>query len=258
MQHMKVIKVGGKVLEEQKTFDMVVDALKQLDDPKILVHGGGNVATELAGKLGQPVKMIEGKRVTDKNMLDTVLMVYGGLLNKKLVAAMQARGMNAMGLTGADVNIIQAEKRPVLPVDYGLVGDIASVNTNTLSHLVQMGYIPVLAPLTHDGKGQMLNTNADSIASEVAKALVSHFRVELIFCFDKPGVLMDVNDETTVLHEINSESYRSMSHKGQIADGMIPKLESSFKALHSGVNQIFITNVFNLGKKNMQGTVVKL
>jgi len=241
MEKLTLVKVGGKIVEENDSLQTLLNDFMMLDGYKVLVHGGGRSATKLATRLGIESKMIDGRRVTDEDMLNVVTMVYGGLVNKKIVAALQARGVNALGLTGADMNIIQSVKRPVKEVDYGFVGDVEKVDAHLLSLLIQQGIVPVLAPLTHDGQGSMLNTNADTIAGETAKALASFFDVTLIYCFEKKGVLMDENQEDSVIETINRLDYEKYVAQKVIQGGMIPKIENAFQALNAGVSKVIIT-----------------
>ncbi|NCB84663.1 MAG: acetylglutamate kinase, partial [Bacteroidia bacterium] len=224
---------------------------------KVLVHGGGRSATALAEQLGIETQMVNGRRITDRNMLQVVTMVYGGLVNKNIVTGLQALGVNALGLTGADLNYMRSEKRPVAEVDYGYVGDVKEVNGKILADLIQKDITPVLAPLTHDKKGNLLNTNADTIAGEAAKALASFFDVTLVFCFEKKGVLAFENDDNSVIENINPESFEKLVAEGVISGGMIPKLENSFQALKSGVKLVVITRA-DLIKDNNSGTTIKL
>ncbi|MDD4821256.1 MAG: acetylglutamate kinase [Bacteroidales bacterium] len=241
MEKLTLVKVGGKIVEENDSLQTLLNDFMMLDGYKVLVHGGGRSATKIATRLGIESKMIDGRRVTDEDMLNVVTMVYGGLVNKKIVAALQARGVNAVGLTGADMNIIQSVKRPVKEIDYGFVGDVEKVNAQLLSLLIQQGIVPVLAPLTHDGQGNMLNTNADTIAGETAKALSSFFDVTLIYCFEKKGVLMDENQEDSVIETINRPDYEKYVAQKVIQGGMIPKIENAFQALNAGVSKVIIT-----------------
>ncbi|HYQ58852.1 MAG TPA: acetylglutamate kinase, partial [Draconibacterium sp.] len=203
MDRLTIIKVGGKVVEEPESLTALLDQFKKISGNKLLVHGGGRTATEIAKRLGIETKMVDGRRITDADMLEVVTMVYGGLVNKKIVAGLQARDMNAAGLTGADLGLIKAHKRPVQEVDYGFVGDIDDVNARELRILIDENVIPVVAPLTHDAKGQLLNTNADTIASELAIELSNYFKVYLFYCFEKRGVLTDPNDESSVIYDLD-------------------------------------------------------
>jgi len=246
MDRLTIIKVGGKVVENAQSLDALLDQFKKISGYKMLVHGGGTIATEIAGKLGIETKMVEGRRITDAAMLDVVAMVYGGLVNKKVVAGLQARNCNALGLTGADLGLIQAKKRIIKDIDYGYVGDIEDVNSRELRLLLNENVIPVIAPLTHDGCGQLLNTNADTIAAELAAELSEYFNVFLFFCFEKKGVLLDQNDETSVIYELDSNLFRQYKDEGIISAGMIPKLENGFLAKRKGVKEVLITNAENI------------
>ena len=238
---MTVIKVGGKIVEEEATLNRLLDDFATIEGHKVLVHGGGRSATKIAAQLGIESKMVNGRRITDSETLKVVTMVYGGLVNKNVVAGLQARGVNALGLTGADMNVMRSVKRPVKEVDYGFVGDVEKVDASLLSDLIYKGVVPVMAPLTHDGKGHMLNTNADTIAGETAKALAALFDVTLVFCFEKKGVLRDEHDEDSVIPLITPAEFKQYVADGIIQGGMIPKLENSFAAIDAGVSEVIIT-----------------
>ena len=240
-EKLTVIKVGGKIVEEEATLQQLLDDFAAIPGYKVLVHGGGRSATKLAAALGIESKMVNGRRITDAETLKVVTMVYGGLVNKNIVAGLQARDINAMGLTGADMNVIRSVKRPVKEVDYGFVGDVKQVDAELLGDLIHKGIVPVMAPLTHDGEGHMLNTNADTIAGETAKALTRLFDVTLVFCFEKRGVLRDENDDNSVIPAITEPEFKQLVAEGIIQGGMIPKLENSFEALEAGVNEVVIT-----------------
>ncbi len=246
MDRLTIIKVGGKVVEEPESLNDLLDQFKKISGNKLLVHGGGRTATHIAEKLGIETKMMDGRRITDSDMLEVVTMVYGGLVNKKIVAALQARGVNAVGLTGADFNLIEAHKRPVKDIDYGFVGDVDDVNTFELKMLISENVVPVVAPLTHDGKGQLLNTNADTIASELATELSRHFNVYLFYCFEKKGVLLDPTDDSSVIYELDNNLFNQYTTSGVISAGMIPKLENGFRAKRKGVKEVLITNPENI------------
>ncbi len=256
MEKLTVVKVGGKIVEEEQSLRQLLADFKSISGNKILVHGGGRSATTIAAKLGIETQMVDGRRITDKAMLDVVTMVYAGLVNKNIVAGLQAMGCNAVGFCGADMDIIRSVKRPVKEIDYGFVGDVVDVNTDELQLLVEQGVTPVMAPLTHDGKGQLLNTNADTIASELAVGLARDFDVNLVYCFEKDGVLSDPDDDNSIIHELNMELYREYKADGSIAAGMIPKLDNSFKALSNGVKSVVITNANNLTKSSVKRTVI--
>ncbi|WP_346854067.1 acetylglutamate kinase [uncultured Draconibacterium sp.] len=246
MDRLTIIKVGGKVVEEPESLNALLNQFDHISGNKLLVHGGGRTATEIAKRLGIETKMVEGRRITDQDMLEVVTMVYGGLVNKKIVAGLQARGMNAVGLTGADLDLIKAHKRPVKDIDYGYVGDVDDVNPAELRLLINENVVPVIAPLTHDGKGQLLNTNADTIASELAAELSNYFNVYLFYCFEKRGVLIDPDDESSVIYDLTVPLFNQYKEEGIISDGMIPKLENGFRAKMRGVKEILITNPENI------------
>ena len=241
MEKLTLVKVGGKIVEEPQSLKQLLSDFSKIEGCKVLVHGGGRSATAMASKLGIESKMVNGRRITDEETLKVVTMVYGGLVNKQIVAGLQAIGVNALGLTGADLNYMRSEKRPVKEVDYGFVGDVKEVNSDILADLIAKGVVPVLAPLTHDKEGNLLNTNADTIAGEAAKALVTHFDVTLMYCFEKKGVLLDENDDESVISKLTPELFEKYVTEGVINGGMIPKLENSFEALHAGVKQVVIT-----------------
>lgn len=254
-EKLTVIKVGGKIVEEADTLNQLLTDFSRVEGYKVLVHGGGRSATKMAARLGIESQMVNGRRITDAETLKVVTMVYGGLVNKNIVAGLQARGVNAVGLTGADMNVILSVKRPVKDIDYGFVGDVKQVNAEALVSLISHGVVPVMAPLTHDGEGNMLNTNADTIAGETAKALAEAFDVTLVYCFEKKGVLRDENDEDSVIPVITPELFREYVAQGVIQGGMIPKLENSFSAVEAGVSQVVITS--SSGIDGNAGTVIK-
>ena len=252
MDRLTIIKVGGKVVENPQTLNSLLDQFQKISGYKILVHGGGVSATELAARLGIETKMVEGRRITDAAMLDVATMVYGGLVNKNIVAGLQARNCNALGLTGADLSLVRARKRPVKEIDYGFVGDVEEVNSRELRLLLNENVVPVIAPLTHDGKGQLLNTNADTMASEIATELSAYYNIYLFFCFEKKGVLLDEKDETSMIYELDSDLFEKYKDEGIISAGMIPKLENGFGAKRKGVKEVLITNSQNIA--NGRGT----
>lgn len=241
MQKLTIIKVGGKIVEEPDTLAALIADFARIPGLKLLVHGGGRSATRLATQLGIEQKMVDGRRITDADTLRIVTMVYGGLVNKNIVTSLQAEGINAIGLTGADMDIIRSHRRPAGEIDYGFVGDVDRVDARAIARLLDAGLVPVIAPLSHDGHGSMLNTNADTIASEVARALAPLFDTTLTFCFEKPGVLADENDDTSVIKKIDRATYQQLRDRNIIAGGMIPKLDNAFKALNSGVKEVIIT-----------------
>ncbi len=240
-EKLTLIKVGGKIVEEEATLQSLLSDFAAIEGRKVLVHGGGRSATKLAARLGIESQMVNGRRITDAETLKIVTMVYGGLVNKNIVARLQACGVNALGLTGADMDVIRSVKRPVKDVDYGFVGDVERVDATLLGDLIAKGVVPVMAPLTHDGCGNMLNTNADTIAGETAKALAQLFDVTLVYCFEKRGVLRDENDDDSVIPQITRADFEQLVADGVVQGGMIPKLENAFEALRAGVSQVIIT-----------------
>jgi acetylglutamate kinase len=249
-----IVKVGGKVVEEPDSLKNLLNDFSTITGAKILVHGGGRSATAMAEKLGVKTEMVGGRRITSKEMLDVVLMVYGGLINKNIVALCQSLGMNAIGLTGADLNIIKAVKRPVKDIDYGYAGDVVSVQGDQLANLLETNAVPVIAPLTHDGNGLMLNTNADTMAAETAKALAKNYDVSLVYCFEKPGVLRDPDDDNSVITVLNHSDFKKYQDDGTINAGMIPKLDNGFDALNAGAKKVIVTSAGSLAELNASGT----
>ena len=236
-----IVKVGGAVVEDGAQLDSLLSAFAAIEGRKVLVHGGGRRATAIASRLGVESRMVNGRRITDGAMLEVVTMVYGGLVNKDIVARLQARGVNSIGLTGADGGVILSHKRPVKDVDYGFVGDVERVDGSRLSSLIEGGFTPVMAPLTHDGHGQMLNTNADTIAAETAKALAERYDVTLMYCFEKPGVMADPDDDSTLIPVITRQDFKRLKADGTVTGGMLPKLENAFSAIDAGVSRVNIT-----------------
>ena len=236
-----VIKVGGKIVEEQSSLGNLLDRFTAIEGKKVLIHGGGRSATQMAERLGIESRMVAGRRITDEATLQVVTMVYGGLVNKNIVAQLQARGANALGLTGADCNIIKAHKRPVKEIDYGFVGDVEHTDGGMLSKLIEQGIVPVVAPLTHDGMGNMLNTNADTMAAETAKALSAHYDVTLMYCFEFPGVMRDPDDADSVIASITPDTFKELVAAGTVSGGMIPKIENALNAIANGVTKVIIT-----------------
>lgn len=253
MEKLTLIKVGGKIVEEQATLSRLLASFAAIPGRKVLVHGGGRSATAMASRLGIESRMVGGRRITDKAMLEVVTMVYAGLVNKNIVAGLQALGVNALGMTGADMNILLSDKRPVGEVDYGYVGDVRRVDAAALSALIEMGVVPVIAPLTHDGQGSMLNTNADTMAGETAKALASRYEVSLVYCFEKRGVLRDENDDNSVIAEMTRQQFETYRAEGVVQGGMIPKLENAFDAIRHGVREVIITRADAIGEEH-EGT----
>jgi len=246
---LSIVKVGGAIIGNEVMLSLFLDAFVSLEGKKLLVHGGGKLASKLADDLGIEVLMIDGRRITNDQMIDVVIMTYGGLINKNLVASLYAKASPSIGLTGADGNCILAKKRPTVDgLDFGWVGDIESVNSQFISKQLMTGLIPIMAPLTHDGQGHLLNTNADTIASEVAIALSHQFDVTLNFIFDKKGVMKDINDPDSLIKSMNRTSYEKLKRQQVITDGMIPKLENAFQTLDKGVGLVRLLNVSALSK----------
>ena len=252
-EKLTIVKVGGAVVEDELQLSQLLRDFSAIEGRKVLVHGGGRKATKMAERLGIETKMVNGRRITDSDMLEVVTMVYGGLVNKNLVARLQANGVNAIGLTGADADVIRSHKRPPVTltshlspltsetVDYGFVGDVDNVANETLTHLIEAGITPVMAPLTHDGEGHILNTNADTIASETAKALAQQYDVTLIFSFEKKGVLSNPDDDDSVIPVITRTLFNKYKADGTISGGMLPKIENALNAVDAGVSKVIIT-----------------
>ncbi len=261
MNKLYIIKIGGNVLDDEKSLKRFLTDFATIQAPKILIHGGGTIATKIGDQLGIKSSYVKGRRITDAPTLDLVTMVYGGLINKQIVAQLQKLGCNAMGLTGADGNMIKAVKRPVNEIDYGFVGDITpdSVNSTLLYFLLKQNVIPIFAPLTY-ADGVILNTNADTIASVLAVSLSKHFDVRLIYCFEKKGVLKDITDENSVIRLLDASSYKQFLSQGIFADGILPKLENAFAAIQSGVKEVLIGEAGDLIKntrEETEGTLIK-
>lgn len=240
MEVLKIVKIGGAIIDDDMVLNEFLIEFSKLSSPKILIHGGGNEATRLANRLNIPIHIVDGRRLTDSETLDIILMVYAGKLNKSIVAKLQGQHCNVIGFTGADGNTIVSEKRKVASIDYGLVGDISAVNTEMLQLMLSNNITPVFCAITHDGCGQLLNTNADTIASELAIGLADHFETELYYCFEKNGVLKDVNNDASVIEEIDTKSYKSLVAEGVISDGMLPKLNNCFHAIDQNVKKVCI------------------
>lgn len=236
-----IVKVGGKIVEEEQSLSRLLADFAAIPGFKLLVHGGGRSATALAAEMGVETVMVDGRRVTDDAMLRIVTMVYAGLVNKTVVARLQALGLDAVGLTGADLNVIRSHRRPAGKVDFGWVGDVDEVNGPMLASLLRIGAVPVIAPITHDGKGHLLNTNADTMASATATGLAADFDVRLVYCFEKPGVLRDEHDDASVIAAITPAVYASLRADGIVSGGMLPKLDNAFAALEAGVGEVVIT-----------------
>lgn len=256
MSPVKVFKIGGNVVDNPDALAKFLREFASVKGPKILVHGGGKEATRLSKRLDIPTQMIDGRRVTDRATLDVVTMVYAGLINKRIVAALQACGCNALGLTGADADCIRATKRPANPIDYGFVGDIDPANINDLyiEYVLRQDIVPVFCAITHDGKGNLLNCNADSVASAVAIATSRIAPVELVYCFERNGVLRDVNDDDSVISLITPSIYETLRAGGVVSDGMIPKIDNALDAIRRGVESVTIKHSDNI--LNDTGTTI--
>ena len=248
MESVLIIKIGGNIIDNDSQLQSFLQSFAAVAGKKILIHGGGKIATRIGDQLGIESKYVDGRRITDAATLDVVTMVYGGLVNKKIVASLQTMDCNAIGITGADANLVPANKRPVKEVDYGFVGDVKNeqLPVSTWKQLLEIGLTPVVAPLTHDGKGSILNTNADTMAQEIAKALGKVYEVSLIYSFEKPGVLLDVNDDNSVINKLNPTSYQELKSEQKIFAGMIPKLDNAFSALKAGVTKVIIGDAAKL------------
>jgi acetylglutamate kinase len=261
VNRLTIVKIGGEVIDNPQRLSKSLKTFAAIKGDKVLVHGGGKGASRLCEKLGITPKLVQGRRVTDAETLTVVQMVYAGLLNKNIVAELQAEGCNALGMTGADANAILADKRPVTGIDYGFAGDIKEVNSTLLLKLLELGLVPVFCPLTHNGRNQLLNTNADTIAARLGSALASYFNVQVIFCFGRRGVLANELDENSVIANITIESYRDLLRQGIIKDGMIPKLENAFSALSAGVKKVYIMHsdsLHNFNQGAVSGTTISL
>lgn len=260
MKTLSVIKIGGNVIDNSEKLNQFLLDFTALPGDKILIHGGGKIATELGVSLGVEAKMVEGRRITDIETLRIVTMVYAGLINKNMVAQLQAKGSNAIGLTGADGNIIKAVKRPVKDIDYGFVGDLdeSSVSSDTLDSLLKAGLVPVLCAITHDGESQLLNTNADTIASAVAVAMSSLYDTSLIYCFEKRGVMRDIDDDESLVPVIRMGEFETLKNEGVVSGGMIPKLHNAFEAIKSGVNAVYIGKADELPQIDQQNFGTRL
>lgn len=257
-ENLSIVKIGGNVIEDTEALSQFLEGFSKLKGKKILVHGGGKRATHIASKLGITSNMVNGRRITDANTLDVITMVYGGLVNKNIVAKLQGLNTDAIGLTGADINSIYSEKRPVKEIDYGFVGDVKKVNYKSINRLIEADFTPVFCAITHDKNGQLFNTNADTIASELAIGLSKLYHVELYYCFEKNGVLMSVDDDNSVIDYMDTGTYESLKHDGVFHDGMLPKLENSYYALDSGVSRVFIGNPTVISNKNQKFTTLYL
>jgi acetylglutamate kinase len=255
-EKLSIIKIGGNIIEDETSLDAFLKLFSNLEGKKILVHGGGKRATAMASKLGIESKMVNGRRITDKETLEIITMVYGGLVNKNMVAKLQALQIDAIGLTGADVNSIKSNKRQVTTIDYGFVGDVKEVASNSIDRLIKANFTPVFCAITHDGNGQLLNTNADTIASQVAIGMSKKYETTIYYCFELNGVLRNINDQKSVVKHLNSKTYQELLKDGIIADGMLPKLENCFDALKNGVSKVNMGNTNMFTKENDNFTCI--
>lgn len=258
MEKIRVVKIGGNIVDNPEKLDRFLRDFASLTGGKILIHGGGKVATAISKGLGIEANMINGRRVTDEKTLDIVTMVYAGLINKKIVASLQAVGCNALGLCGVDGGLITSVRRSAVPVDYGFVGDPVAINVQTAASLIDSSLIPVVAPITGDGQGVLLNTNADTVAQSIAVGLAGRYSVELVYCFEKRGVLDDVNDDESVISHIDPSVFAQLKAQGKVADGMLPKLENAFKAVSAGVSSVVICSAEAICSEGYGGTTITL
>ena len=257
-EKLSIIKIGGNIIEDDTSLNAFLKLFSNLEGKKILVHGGGKQATAIASKLGIESKMVNGRRITDKDTLEVITMVYGGLVNKNMVAKLQALQIDAIGLTGADINSIKSNKRQVTNIDYGFVGDVKEVASNSIDRLIKANFTPVFCAITHDGNGQLLNTNADTIASKVAIGMSKKYDTTIYYCFELNGVLRDINDQNSVIKYLNINTYNKLLKDGNIADGMLPKLENCFDALKNGVSKVNMGNTNMFTKENDNFTSITI
>jgi acetylglutamate kinase len=248
VEKISIIKIGGNIIDNEANLASFLNAYAAVEGKKILIHGGGKLATKMAADLNIPQQMVDGRRITEAATLKIVTMVYAGYINKNIVAALQSKNINALGICGADANIIRAHKRMHENIDYGFVGDIDAVDTEKIIQLIEAGVSLVVAPITHDGAGQLLNTNADTMAQAIATAISSVYQVSLVYSFEKKGVLSDIHNNDSVIPVINPENYVSLKASGQVNEGMIPKLDNAFEALQKGVSRIIIGDALDIEK----------
>ena len=255
--NLKIVKIGGKLIENEALLNSFLDDFVKIEGPKILIHGGGNKATEIAGKLGFETKMIDGRRITDKDSMQVITMVYGGLLNKSIVAQLQARKQNAIGLCGADGRVLISKKREVKEIDYGFVGDIEKVNSDFINSVLSQNMVPVFSAISCTEEGVLLNTNGDSVASEIAIEMSKSHEVKLYYCSEKKGVLRDIEDDNSVITELNSENYNDLVASKVITDGMLPKLHNCFEAINKGVSVVILGDGTLLKKNSIHTKIMK-
>ena len=258
MEKLSIIKIGGNIIENETSLNSFLELFSKVEGKKILVHGGGKRATAMASKLGIESKLFNGRRITNLETLEVITMVYGGLVNKNIVAKLQALQTNAIGLSGADINSIKSDKRSIKEIDFGFVGDVKEVASNSINTLIKADFTPVFCAITHDGNGQLLNTNADTITSQVAIGMSEIYETSIYYCFELNGVLKDINDKNSVVKDINSKTYQTLLKEGIIADGMLPKLENCFDALNNGVHTVNMGNTSMLTNENDNFTTITL
>ena len=258
MEKLSIIKIGGNIIEDETSLNSFLELFSKVEGKKILVHGGGKRATAMASKLGIESKLFNGRRITNLETLEVITMVYGGLVNKNIVAKLQALQTNAIGLSGADINSIKSDKRSIKEIDFGFVGDVKEVASNSINTLIKADFTPVFCAITHDGNGQLLNTNADTITSQVAIGMSEIYETSIYYCFELNGVLKDINDKNSVVKDINSKTYQTLLKEGIIADGMLPKLENCFDALNNGVHTVNMGNTSMLTNENDNFTTITL
>lgn len=257
-EKISIVKIGGNIIEDEASLTTFLKLFSTLKGKKILVHGGGKRATYIATKLGIESKMFHGRRITDLETLEVITMVYGGLVNKNIVAKLQASNTNAIGLSGADINSIKSDKRPLKEVDYGFVGDVKEVDYKAIDKLINAEFTPVFCAITHDGNGQLLNTNADTITSQVAIGMSKVYETSIYYCFELEGVLKDINDTKSVIKKINSKTYQELLDAEIVTEGMLPKLENCFDALKKGVHKVNMGNTSMLTNENDNFTTITL
>ena len=257
-EKLSIVKIGGNIIEDDTSLNTFLKLFSNLEGKKILVHGGGKRATAIASKLGIESQMVNGRRITDKETLEVITMVYGGLVNKNMVAKLQALQIDAIGLTGADVNSIKSNKRQVTNIDYGFVGDVKEVASNSIDSLIKANFTPVFCAITHDGNGQLLNTNADTIATQVAIGMSKKYETTIYYCFELNGVLRNINDQNSVVKHLNINTYKKLLKDKIIADGMLPKLENCFDALKNGVTKVNMGNTNMFTKENDNFTSITI
>ena len=259
VEKISIIKIGGNIIDNEANLASFLSAYAAVEGKKILIHGGGKLATKMAADLNIPQQMVDGRRITDAATLKIVTMVYAGYINKNIVAALQSKNINALGICGADANIIRGHKRINASIDYGFVGDIDAVDTKKIVQLIESGVSLVVAPITHDGAGQLLNTNADTMAQAIATAISAVYEVSLVYSFEKKGVLFDIGNNDSVIPVIDPQNYATLKASGQINEGMIPKLDNAFEALQKGVSRVIIGDALNIEKLivGKAGTIIQ-